>query len=169
MLFDDYINYLNQYKIKYGNKTLILMEVGHFYELYGVENDTEKIGIVSEISELLNVQYTRRNKSILENNRTNHLMCGFPSLALKKYIHILLNNGYTVVMVDQVTPPPEPERAVTNIYSAGTYIDETFDCDTYFPIINTNKYKFISQEIHKTDNSNDETYTILDVLYSTTS
>ena len=35
---------------------------------------------------------------------------------------ILLNNKFTVVLIEQVTPPPEPERKITNIYSPGTNI-----------------------------------------------
>ena len=31
-----------------------------------------------------------------------------------------------------------------------TYIDKTFDCDVFFPQINTDKFKFISKEIFKT-------------------
>ena len=32
------------------------MEVGSFYELYGVDNDTEQIGDLKKITELLNIQ-----------------------------------------------------------------------------------------------------------------
>ena len=34
----------------------------------------------------------------------------------------MLNNKFTVVLIEQVTPPPEPERKITNIYSPGTNI-----------------------------------------------
>ena len=44
------------------------------------------------------------------------------TLAIDKFIQILLNNKFTVVLIEQVTPPPEPERKITNIYSPGTNI-----------------------------------------------
>ena len=50
-------------------------------------------------------------------------MMGFPLVVVDKFIQILLNNDYTVVIIEQVTEPPEPERKVTNIYSPGTNID----------------------------------------------
>ena len=36
MLIDDYINYQIKYQGKYGDKTVILMQVGSFFEAYAV-------------------------------------------------------------------------------------------------------------------------------------
>ena len=52
------------------------MEVGSF-ELYGISNETEKIGDAKKVCQLLNIQLTRRNKAILGNSRKNALMAGF--------------------------------------------------------------------------------------------
>tara|TARA_Y100000816_G_scaffold288760_1_gene273922 strand:- start:1465 stop:2019 length:555 start_codon:yes stop_codon:yes gene_type:complete len=45
-----------------------------------------------------------------------------------------------------------------------TYIDENFECDSFFPKIDNLKYKFISQEIHNNlkDSNN---YSIIDIIY----
>jgi DNA mismatch repair protein MutS len=130
MLIDDYFTYQIDYQHKYGNKTIVLMQVGSFFEAYGVDNYTEKIGDLQRITELLNIQLTRRNKAILENSRSNALMCGFPTNSLKRFINILLNTNYTIVLIEQTTPPPNPERIVTQIYSPGTYIDEINQSDS---------------------------------------
>ena len=71
MLIDDYFVYQINYEKKYGKNTIVLMQVGSFFEFYGVNNDAEKIGDPQIITELLNIQLTRRNKAILENSRTN--------------------------------------------------------------------------------------------------
>jgi DNA mismatch repair protein MutS len=123
-LMDDYFVYQIQFEKKYGKRTLVLMEVGSFFEFYGVDNDQEKIGEIQKIAELLNIQMTRRNKAILENDRSNCLMAGFPSPSLKRFLTILLANQYTIVLIEQVTPPPNPERQITQIYSPSTYIEE---------------------------------------------
>ena len=124
MIYDDYIEYTNEYMQKYGEKTIIFMEVGGFYEIYGVNNDQEYSGAnMEEISNLLNIQVSRKNKNIIENSRTNPLMAGFPSHSVKKFIDILINNNYTIVFVEQITPPPKVVRKVTNILSPSTYID----------------------------------------------
>ena len=43
-IFKEYCHYLTKYKEKYGDKTVLLMQVGSFYEIYAVLNDTEQSG-----------------------------------------------------------------------------------------------------------------------------
>ena len=50
-------------------------------------------------------------------------MCGFQKDSIEKYLPMLLNSNYTVVLVEQVTDPPNPKREVTQIFSPGTYIE----------------------------------------------
>jgi DNA mismatch repair protein MutS len=124
MIYDDYVQYTDKYKNVYGEKTVVFIEIGSFFELYGVNNDKEVSGAnMVEMSNLLNIQVSRKNKSILENSRDNPLMAGFPSYALKKFVDILINNKYTNVIIEQVTPPPNPKRDVTQIISPSTYIE----------------------------------------------
>ena len=129
MLIDDYFTYQIDYQKKYGNQCIVLMQVGSFFEFYGVDNDIEKIGNVQIVTELLNIQLTRRNKAILENSRSNSLMAGFPLVSLKRFINILLNNNYTIILIEQVSEPPNPRREITQIYSPGTYIEEINNSD----------------------------------------
>jgi len=124
MLIDDYFIHQINFEKKYGLKTIVLMQVGSFFEFYGVNNNQEKIGDAQTITELLNIQLSRRNKTILENSRNNALMAGFPLNSVKRYINILISNNYTVVLIEQTSEPPNPKREITQIYSPGTYIDE---------------------------------------------
>lgn len=82
------------------------------------------------ICDLLNIQSTRRNKSIPEISRDNCLMAGFPIHALQKFVSILVKATFTVVIVEQVTPPPKPKRKVTNIVSPGMDMSYTLDVDS---------------------------------------
>lgn len=120
---DEYLAYLDKYSSEYGPKTTILYQCGKFFEIYGVDNNNEKLGQVYEIANLLNFQVTRQDKSIAENSRQNPLMSGFPLSSVDNNVKILLEHGYTVVLVEQVTPPPNPKREVTYIYSPSTYIE----------------------------------------------
>jgi DNA mismatch repair protein MutS len=129
MLIDDYFVYQINFEKKYGENTVVLMQVGTFFEFYGVNNKTEKIGNTQKIAELLNIQLTRRNKAILENNRSNCLMGGFPIHSLKRFIQILLAANYTSILIEQVSDPPNPKREITQIYSPGTYIEELAQSD----------------------------------------
>ena len=49
---------------------------------------------------------------------------------------------------------------VKNIYV--TLIDDEIECDTFFPIIDNNKYSFMSKAIHS---SNDSKYKLYDIIY----
>ena len=132
MLIDEYFEYQLNFEKKYGTETLVLMQVGSFFEFYGVDNNEEKIGNLQFITELLNIQLTRRNKAILENSRSNCLMGGFPIHALKRFLPLLLNNNYTIILIEQTTEPPNPKREITQIFSPGTYIEEINKSDPNF-------------------------------------
>ena len=61
----EYISYSNSYKNKYGEHTVVLIEVGSFFELYAVKNEEECVGAdIHIIADLLNIQVTRKNKAI---------------------------------------------------------------------------------------------------------
>ena len=123
MIYDDYIEYCKKYEALY-DKLVVLMEVGSFFEFYSVENERLREGAnMSEICSLLNIQSTRKNKSIPECSRTNPMMAGFPSHSLHKFTEILVSNSYTIVLVEQVTSPPNPKREVTQIISPSTDIE----------------------------------------------
>lgn len=124
MIFDDYVAYTNKYREVYGEKTVVFIEIGSFFEIYGVNNRIEVCGAnMIELGNLLNIQVSRKNKSILENSRDNPMMAGFPNHSLKKFIDVLINHNYTSVIIEQVTPPPNPKREVTQIISPSTYIE----------------------------------------------
>lgn len=123
-IIDDYLELQEQYVAKYGENTIVLMQIGHFYEAYAVDNDIEKTNSenIYRLSDILNIQLTRKNKSIVTNSRGNPLMIGVNQFSIDKYITLLLNSNYTTVIVDQVTEPPDPKRKVTGIFSPGTNV-----------------------------------------------
>ena len=53
-LIGQYFKIQKQYEEKYGITTIVLMQVGSFFEMYGVDNEKEKIGNLFEITGLLN-------------------------------------------------------------------------------------------------------------------
>ena len=131
-LIDDYLSEQINYEKKYGDNTIVLMQVGHFYEAYGVSNDEEKTNSanMTKLSDIMNIQMTRKNKNITGNNRHNPLMIGVNIYSIDKYIQILLNANYTIVLISQTSEPPYVKREVTNIYSPGTNIEYSIKGDT---------------------------------------
>lgn len=122
MIYDDYIKYCEEYEQIYGKETLVLMQVGAFYEIYAVDNDNVTSGAdMYNIANILNITVSRKNKNIISNSSSNPLMAGFPNYKLNKFLDILIDNNFTVIIIDQTTVTPNPKREVTRIVSPGTY------------------------------------------------
>ena len=129
---DDYIDYQLDAEKKYGQNTVVFYENGSFYELYGVDNDKEKVGQPKRVSEILNIAITRKSKKILENSRKNPLLVGVPVAHADKHIKSLIGSGFTIVFVEQITKPPNPKRALTRVLSPTTYIADEYRSDNNY-------------------------------------
>jgi len=121
LLSEIYFELQKYFEAKYGENTIILMEIGSFFELYEVNNDELKIGKAKEIAELLNIQLTRKNKTILENSIKNPLLAGVPTVSIDRYIaRLIATKKYTIVIIKQKGTPPKITRYISNIISPGT-------------------------------------------------
>jgi len=126
MILDDYLAYHDLYTKKYGPQTMCLIQVGDFFEMYAHNDGPQLVGPdLARVCDICNLQLTRKNKAILEATYKNPMMAGFPLYILSKHVQTLTNAGYTVVIVRQVTPPPNPKRDVTDIISPATHIENT--------------------------------------------
>jgi len=123
-LFDYYKNTVDTYKTKYPNqKIVVLMQVGSFYEIY--DSGNYNIIDMDDISSILNMIITKKDKNNPETNERNHLLIGFPCVSLQKYIPKLLDNSYIIVILDQrKVDEKKIERYVSNIYTKGTFMTD---------------------------------------------
>lgn len=119
-IHEEYLQIYEKHIAKYGPKTIVLMQVGSFHECYSTETRGPNLFAISDI---LNIVCTRKDKSISKIDEKNPFMLGFVSISIQKYLKILIDNKFTVVVIDQVTPAPNPQRAITGIYSPSTFID----------------------------------------------
>ena len=121
LLSEIYFELQQYFEKKYGKNTLVLIEIGTFFEVYEVNNDTLKVGKAKEIAELLNIQLTRKNKNILENSVSNPLLAGVPTVSLERYLaRLIATKKYTIVLIKQKGEVPNIKRYVSNIISPGT-------------------------------------------------
>ena len=129
---DEYLEYQKKYEDIYGGRTIVLMQVGSFFEAYGVDNENENCNAdnLNHLSDILNIQKTKKNKNILEISRKNPLMIGVPTWSIDKYTQILTNHNFTIVMIEQISEPPNCKRGVTNIISPGTNIEVSNNSST---------------------------------------
>ena len=125
-----YFKLQKMFENKYGKNAVVLMEIGTFFEVYEVNNDDEQIGKAKEIAELLNIQLTRKNKSILENSPENPIMAGVPAISLEKHLARIINEQkYTIAIIRQRGAPPKVSRYLDTVVSPGTNFDFVIDQD----------------------------------------
>ena len=133
ILVKDYFDIHNYYSNIYGkDRTIILMQVGSFHEAYSTINNNQKIqtnniddyGLnLILLADQLNIICTQKNSN-LPISKTNPRMMGFPTSVVQNYVDKLIDLNYTIVLIDQVSEPPNPRREVTSIYSPATYLDK---------------------------------------------
>ena len=65
-ILKEYLNHHDKYTKVYGNKTIILMMVGQFYEIYAVINDEIHVGPdLNQLSDILNILRYDNSKTIV--------------------------------------------------------------------------------------------------------
>lgn len=145
LLTQTYFDLQRYFEDKYGTNTVVFMEIGTFFEVYEVNNDDEQVGKAKEIAELLNIQLTKKNKSIIENSDKNPLLAGVPAVSFERYLSRLIQEQkYTVIVVKQKDNPPKISRYISQIVSPGTNFDHIVDNDdNYIVSLLVDKYKGI--------------------------
>ena len=125
MLIDDYIEYMKIYREQYGNKCIVFLQVGSFYEMYTISEYNNDDYDIYKIADICGIQTTKKNKSINEISRNNPVMAGFPMHSVSKFTQILLNNNYTIVIIQQGEDNKNVPRSVSEILSPGSNINIT--------------------------------------------
>ena len=121
----DYFDIHNFYSKQYGKKTIILMQVGSFHECYG----TDANGLGKEqlkLAEHFGIMCTMKDKK-KPLAKSNPRMLGFPIYTIDDWTEKFLSIGYTVIVIDQTSEPPNPKREVTGVYSPTTYITKNIN------------------------------------------
>ena len=143
-MIHEYLNYQKEYQEKFGNNTVVFYQNGGFYEMFSDQTPST----LTELSSILDITLTRRDKSVIEISENNPEMMGFPIHALQKFLNKLLKCNYTVVVVDQVTDPPKPERKITGIYSPGVQLENKSVKSNYIGCIYLTSYYCYHTQAH---------------------
>lgn len=103
----------------------ILIQIGSFYDI--LENEKNgKVEELEKIAKLLNIVIGG-----VKNKKENlPLFVGFPKVALSKYLPVLLENGYTVIIMDEIKNETSIQRKVVETFSPSLnnlYTNNEFD------------------------------------------
>lgn len=142
-MIDEYFKIYNESIREYGENICVFYACGSFYEVYGVNNDHEQIGNAEKISEIIRCEFSNKNKSKRSeqgcSTRENPDFCGFGIAYLGKYLNPLLENNYTVIIVDQLESSQKSKgklvkRGITAVHSPclkspdyETYLDTEYN------------------------------------------
>ena len=116
-LIQSYLDLTAKYIAEYGDKTLLLMQVGSFMEVYALKNVDSSItgSRIEEFSRICDLNIVTKNVQI---DGREVVFAGHKDVYVERYVRKMQDEGFTVVvyMQDELK-----ERHCTNIFSPGTY------------------------------------------------
>jgi len=125
-LINQYFEDTIKYKASHGEKTIVLIQVGSFFEVYAtVEDDGSFAG--SSIEEFARINDMSIARKIGSHGDKKVVMAGFGLGQLEKYVKRLLENGYTVPVFTQDIQGKNTSRSLSMIYSPGMYFNDETD------------------------------------------
>ena len=107
LMITKYFGNLKNYKLKYGEKTLLLLQCGSFYEVYSpiTKNGEYLNPQFQDYLNITNMNAADSNKSFVDDNGIKYpvKMAGFThgEYYLEKWVKVLINKGYTVAVWDE--------------------------------------------------------------------
>ena len=150
-IFSHYFAVTDESVKKYGEETIVYMQVGGFFELYGIkENDLIVGSKIEEISAICDFQC--KEKKVTYNGHMV-FMAGIPLNSLDKYVEKTMGSGYTAVVYVQGDDKDDKERILDSVYSPGTFIsnDSNKSVSNHIMCVWIDRHKSLLKKIHKSD------------------
>ena len=126
-IYTDYFRITRESQEKYGLRTVLLMQVGAFFEIYGTKEpcgDITRSQIV-EVCSLCGGLAMSEKKAAYGKGQI--LMAGFRDYTLDKHVQKLMDAHYTAVVYVQVKTGTKITRELANVFSPGTFLPSDTD------------------------------------------
>ena len=120
-LIKEYFELTKKYQDEYGENTILLMQVGSFFEVYAKNNKKTNTITGSQInafSQICELNVVEKNVCV---GTDDILMAGFKDIMVEKYIKKIQDAGFTVVVYTQDEAAKNTTRSCAGIFSPGTY------------------------------------------------
>ena len=120
-LINEYFELTKRFQDEYGENTILLMQVGSFFEVYGiydVENDTITASKITDFSQICELNIVDKNTCVGKNNV---MMAGFKDFMIEKYLRKIQDASYTAVVYTQDENIKNTTRSLAGVFSPGTY------------------------------------------------
>jgi DNA mismatch repair protein MutS len=119
-LIKEYFTLTDKYTAEYGPNTVVLLQVGAFFEVYGQIITPATTGGVTCIGSRID-DFCLICELAKANKIPGIVMAGFRDYGLDKYLKKLQDAGYTAVVYVQDGVKNPPVRILQGIYSPGTF------------------------------------------------
>lgn len=123
LLIKDYFEKSIKYMNEYGNNSVLLMQVGSFFEVYGLKPlnkgiDTNTIlgSNIIDFARICDLNVVDKNVILKD---YSIVMAGFKDFVIEKYVKKLQDAGFTSIVFTQ--DESTTSRSLYAIYSPGTY------------------------------------------------
>jgi DNA mismatch repair protein MutS len=119
-LISDYFEKTQKHIEDYGELTIVLMQVGAFFEVYGLkdENNNIKGSNILEFSKICDLNIADKKTCC---GKDAIVMAGFKEHLIDRYLKKLQDYGFTIIVYEQDEQGQNTTRSLTGIYSPGTY------------------------------------------------
>jgi DNA mismatch repair protein MutS len=120
-LIKEYFELTKKYQDEYGENTILLMQVGAFFEVYGI-NDKKSQTItgskIQDFCQICELNIVDKNTCVGE---SGVMMAGFKDIQIERYIKKIQDAGFTAVVYAQDENMKNTTRSLAGIFSPGTY------------------------------------------------
>jgi DNA mismatch repair protein MutS len=126
-LINEYFELTKTHQKSYGENTVVLMQVGAFFEVYALKHsDTGEItgSKLCDICQICQLNYSEKKICVGKNQV---VMAGFRDYSLEKYLPKITEAGYTAVVIVQEKNGKVVTRHQHAVYSPGTYVSYETD------------------------------------------
>ena len=117
-IVSEYLQLSNEYKKKYGNRSVLLFQVGSFFEIYALRDPNTGVisgSSIEDVCKVCDLNYAEKRICVGD---SNVLMAGVRDYVLDKYLRILTDNNYTaVVFVQEKVSEAKFQRVFHAVYS----------------------------------------------------
>lgn len=120
-LIKEYFELTKKYKEDYGENTILLTQVGSFFEVYGLKNKANQTiqgSRILDFSAICDLNVVDKNVCV---GKENVLMAGFKDNYIDKYVRKIQDAGFTAVVYTQDEASKNTTRSLAGIFSPGTY------------------------------------------------
>jgi DNA mismatch repair protein MutS len=124
-LIKEFFELTKKYEEEYGSNTVFLIQVGSFFECYGLKDNRDLIygSNINEFARICDLNIAEKRVCV---GQEQVVMAGFTCHFLDKYIKKMQNAGYTVAVYAQDEQCANTTRSLLGVFSPGTY----FSSDT---------------------------------------